>query len=82
MSSTCETQFSDAEIKALAAEIEAISSKEKTLAKPALRALLSLINKSAYISPLLCRWISQIQLTENVVKVFRPVLPIPASVRD
>jgi hypothetical protein len=82
MSSTCEIQLSDAEIKALTAKIEAISSKEKILAKPALQALLSLINKPADISPLLCRWISQIQLTENVVKVFRPVLPIPASVRD
>jgi hypothetical protein len=82
MSSTHEIQLSDAEVEALTAQIEAISSKEKVLAKPILRALLSLINKPVDISSLLRQWLSKVKVAESFVKVFHSVLSIPASVHD
>jgi hypothetical protein len=82
MSSTNKIQLSDAEIEALAAEIEVVSSKEKVHLRPVLRALLEVINKPADTAPLLHKWLSRVQVAENVVKVFHTVLPIPASIRD
>jgi hypothetical protein len=82
MSSTHEIQLTDAEVEALAAQIEAISSKEKALAKPILRALLSVVNKPVDISSLLRQWLSKVKVAESVVKVFHSVLSIPASVYD
>jgi len=81
MSSASKAQLSDADIKALTASIEAVSSKEKIFAKPALQALLSLINEPT-VSRILCEWISQIQATKKVEKVFCPFLPLPVSVRN
>jgi hypothetical protein len=82
MSSTSKIQLSDAEIEALAAEIEAVSSKEKVHLRPVLRALLEVINKPADASPLLHKWLSRVQVAESVVKVFHTILPIPVSIRD
>ncbi len=84
MSSTAEMQLSDAEMEALAAEIQGVSSKEKMLVRPALQALLSLIRTSADASlvEIVRKWLSQIKLAEAVVKVFRLLLHIPVSVRD
>jgi hypothetical protein len=82
MSSTNEIQLSDVEMEALAAKIEAISPKEKVKARPVLRALLGLINKPADTSSILHEWLSKIQSTESVIKVFHPVLPISACVCD
>jgi hypothetical protein len=81
MSSTREIQPSNAEIEALAAEIQRVPSK--TL-RSALQTQLSLIRASADASPveLLRQWLSRATSTEAVEKVFRPVLPILASVRD
>jgi hypothetical protein len=81
MSSTCEIQFSDAEIKALEAEIQGVS---KLVLRSALQTQISLIKASANASPveILRQWLSRIKLSDAVVKVFRPVLPIPASARD
>jgi hypothetical protein len=72
MSSTREMQLSDAEIEALTAEIQSVSSKEKLLARPALYAMLSLIRASADSSliEILRMWLSRIKLSESVVKVF------------
>jgi len=82
MSSTCEIQPSDAEIEALAAEIRGVSSKEKLLLRSGLEAQLSLITASADALPveILRKWLSRIKLAQAVERVFRPVLPIPASV--
>jgi hypothetical protein len=84
MSPTGDIQLSDAEIEALAAEIQGVSSKEKMLVRPTLQALLLLIRTSANASLLeiVRKWLSEIKLTEGVVKVFHPLLPIPVSVRD
>jgi hypothetical protein len=76
-------QLSDAEMEALAAEIQGVSSKEKMLVRPALQALLFLIRTSADASlvEIVRKWLSQIKLAETVVKVFRLLLHIPVSVR-
>ena len=81
MSSTCEIQPSNAEIEVLAAEIQRVPSKGL---RSALQTQLSLVRASADASPveLLRQWLSRATSTENVVKVCRPVSPIPASVRD
>ena len=83
MSPTGDIQLSDAEIEALAAKIQGVSSKDKMLVRPTLQALLLLIRTSADASlfEIVCKWISEIKLTEGVVKVFHPLLPIPVSVR-
>jgi hypothetical protein len=80
MSSTREIP-SNAEIEALAAKIRVLRSKQ---ARTTFQTLLSLISSSAGDSPIeiLSKWLSQTELTENIVKVFRPILPIQASVRD
>jgi hypothetical protein len=84
MSPTGDIQLSDAEIEALAAEIQGVSSKDKMLVRPTLQALLLLIRTSADASlfEIVRKWLSEIKLTEGVVKVFHPLLPIPVSVRD
>jgi hypothetical protein len=81
MSPTGDIQLSDAEIEALAAEIQGVSSKDKMLVRPTLQALLLLIRTSADASlfEIVRKWLSEIKLTEGVVKVFHP---IPVSVRD
>jgi hypothetical protein len=68
----------------LAAEIKGVSSKEKMLVRPTLQALLLLISRSADASLLeiVRKWLSEINLTEGVVKIFHPFLPIPVSVHD
>jgi hypothetical protein len=84
MSPTGDIQLSDAEIEALAAEIQGVSSKDKMLVRPTLQALLLLIRTSADASlfEIVRKWLSEIKLTEGIVKVFHPLLPIPVSVRD
>jgi hypothetical protein len=84
MSPTGDIQLSDAEIEFLAAEIQGVSSNDKMLARPNLQALLLLIRTSADASlfEIVRKWLSEIKSTEGVVKVFHPLLPIPASVRD
>jgi hypothetical protein len=64
---------SNAEIEALAAKIRVLRSKQ---ARTTFQTLLSLISSSAGDSPieLLSKWLSQTELTENIVKVFRPIL--------
>jgi hypothetical protein len=84
MSPTGDIQLSDAEIEALAAEIQGVSSKDKMLVRPTLQALLLLIRTSADASlfETVRKWLSEIKLTKGVVKVFHPLLPIPVSVPD
>jgi len=82
MSSTSNIQVSNAGIEALAAKIEAVSSKEKVHFRPVLRLLLEIINQPADVSSLLRKWLSQAEGAKNVAKVFHPVLPILASIRD
>jgi len=81
MPSTRKIQPSNAEIEALEAEFKRLPSK--TL-RSTLQTLLSLIKASADASPieLLRQWLSRPILTEAIEKVFRPVLPILASVRN
>jgi len=85
MSSTSEKQLPDAEIEALTAAVQVVTSKEKLLAKHVFNALLKLLNTSADISAgelvaeLLRAWLSRVQSAESLVKVFLPVLLIPAS---
>lgn len=50
MSSTSERQLPDAEIEALTAAVQVVTSKEKLLAKHVFNALLKLLNTSADIS--------------------------------
>jgi len=84
MSPTDNIHLSDAEIEALAAEIQGVSSKERMLIRPTLQALLLHIRTSADASlfEIVRTWLSKLKLTEGVVKVFHPLLPIPVSVRD
>jgi hypothetical protein len=84
MSPTGDIKLSDAEIEALAAEIQGVSSKDKMLARPTLQALLLLIRTSADASlfEIVRKWLSEIKLAEGVVKVFHPLLPISVSVRE
>jgi hypothetical protein len=70
--------LSDAEIEALTAGVQDVSSTQKLLARPALKSLLNLINTSVNISPvaaaeLLRGWLSRIHSAEGLVKVFYPV---------
>jgi hypothetical protein len=76
--------LSNAEIEALAAEIQGVSSKERMLIRPTLQALLLHIRTSADASlfEIVRTWLSELKLTKGVVKVFYPLLPIPVSVRD
>jgi len=80
MSFTSEIQPSDAEIEALAAKIQGLPSKHT---RSTLQTLLSLISSSANASPIeiLRKWLSRAELTEKIIKAFRPILPIQASRR-
>jgi len=84
MSPTDDIQLSDAEIEALAAEIQSVSPKEKMLVRSTLQALLLLtrILANASLLEIVRKWLSEIKLTESVVKVFHPLLPIPVFVHD
>lgn len=78
------------EIEALTAELAAISIKEKTAAKPVLKALLSIVNDGnepiELVHKVLCEVLfamfSEVQLIQNLAKVFHLVFPILASVYD
>ena len=59
------------DIKAMHAEIQKVSSTKKLLARPALQAMLDLINPSFTISPLelLRQYLARIKAAEGLVKV-------------
>lgn len=73
--------LSDNEIKAMHAEIQHVSSTKKLLARPALQAMLDLINPSFSISPLelLRQYIARIKAVEGLVKVTYPISIIRSS---
>jgi len=68
----------ESEIKAMHAEIQHVSSTKKLLARPALQAMLDLINPSFGISPveLLRQYLARIKAVEGLVKVFYPIFII------
>jgi hypothetical protein len=78
MPSNREIQPSDAEIEALTAEIKNISSNEKLRLRPALEALLPLIEASVDASPveIIRKWLSLRKSPQTVEKVFHPDLPL------
>jgi SMC interacting uncharacterized protein involved in chromosome segregation len=83
-----ETQPSNADIEAIYTEIKALQPKIQGISskhvKYALQTLLSYIGASAKDSPIeiLRKWLSHIESTKTVTKVFCLVLPILASVCD
>lgn len=77
--------FSADDKKALLADINAISAKNKSLTKSTMRALVTLVDNlsdhpSDDISIFLRQWISDVQLHEKTTKVSHPISPILASV--
>ncbi len=73
--------LSETEIKAMHAEIQQVSSTKKLLARPALQAMLDLINPSFSISPveLLRQYLARIKAAEGLVKVLYPIFIIRSS---
>ena len=73
--------LSENEIKAMHAEIQHVSSTKKLLARPALQAMLDLINPSFRISPveLLRQYLARIKAAEGSVKVLYPIFIIRSS---
>ena len=73
--------LSENEIKALNAEIQHVSSTEELLARPALQAMLDLINPSFSIAPVefLRRYLARTKAAECPVKVLYLVFVIRSS---
>jgi hypothetical protein len=70
--------LSEAEIENLSAHVEAISSTQILLARPALKALLELTRCSGDISAadaakLLRKWVDKVQSPTTIRKVFHPL---------
>ena len=68
-------------IEAMHAEIQHVSSTKKLLARPALQAMLDLVNPSFSTSPveILRQYLARIKAAEGSVKVLYPIFIIRSS---
>ncbi len=73
--------LSDNEIRAMHAEIQQVSTTKKLLARPALQAMLDLINPTFSISPLdyLRQYLARVTAAEGLVKVLYSIFIIRSS---